>query len=185
MSDKDFFLERTDYMKKVTSLLFVFIACLLTPDIILACQCVAPVLDTEEDFRVSVATSLNRANTVFSGEVTEMDRFTIRFRVQDVWKGDFKEEVTLVTGNYLNAEGLLISSRCGDDFEMGKSYLVFARGSKDELRAERCSWTGVLNDADRVVWELDALRRMRITRWLPKAITFTAKSNTLVNLTRY
>jgi hypothetical protein len=168
-------------MKNVTFLLFVFITFLLTPERLLACQCIAPALDTEEDFRAAVSTSLNRADAVFSGEVTEMDRFTIKFRVQEVWKGDIKEEVTLVTGAYVDVGGLVVSSRCGPLFEVGKSYLVFARRPEGELQAERCSWTGLLSDSERVVWELDGIRRIGITLWLPKSATLTAKSNNSFN----
>ncbi|HEU0144056.1 MAG TPA: hypothetical protein VFQ47_04660 [Nitrososphaera sp.] len=168
-------------MKKVTFLIFVFLACLLTPEKLFACQCIAPVLDTEEDFRVAVSTSLNRADAVFSGEVAEMDRFTIKFKVQEVWKGDFKEEVTLGTGAYIGVGGLVVSSRCGPLFEVGKTYLVFARGPEGESQAERCSWTGILSDAERVVWELDGLRRIGTILWLSKASTIMAKSNNSLN----
>ena len=146
-------------MKKVTSLSFALIAVLLTPGSLLACQCVAPVLDTEEDFRAAVSDSLGRSDAVFSGEVIEADRFTIKFKVRELWKGEFKEEVTLITGAYVRADGLVVSSRCGPQFESGKSYLVFARGPGDQLQAERCPWTGDLGGAGRVVDELNRLRR--------------------------
>lgn len=171
-------------MKKVTFLLFLLISFLLTPEKLWACQCVAPVLETEDDFRLSVSTFLNRADAVFAGEVTEMDRFTIKFKALDVWKGDLKEEITLLTGAYIGLDGTIVSSRCGPQFEVGKSYLVFARGSKDELQAERCAWTGLLSDAERVVSELDAIRRIGTILSLPKSATITVKFNNSLNRTR-
>lgn len=170
-------------MKKFVFLVFTFIVIILIPERLLACQCVSPVLDTEEDFRVAVSTSINKADAVFSGEVIEMDRFVIKFKVQDMWKGDFEEEITLVTGDYINADGLIVSSRCGPLFELGKSYLVFARGSKDKFQAERCSWTGILSDAEKAVGLLDELRRIGTILWLPKSVTITAKSNISFNST--
>jgi hypothetical protein len=172
-------------MNKGASLLFAFIAFLLIPERLSACQCVAPKLDTEEDFRVSVSTSLNRADAVFSGEVTEIDRFKIKFKVQEVWKGDIKEEVTLVTGAYIDASGLVVSSRCGAPFEFGKSYLVFARGSEGGLQVERCSWTGILGEAGRVVGELDRLKQIESDSQLRKAIARGDSSLSWRNLTTH
>lgn len=156
-------------MKRSVFLLFALSAFLFYAESASACQCVAPSIDTEDDFRAAVAASLDRADAVFSGEVIEVDRFTIKFSVRETWKGDFRYVITLVTGTFIDSSGLFVSSRCGKQFEVGKSYLVFAVGPEISLQAERCSWTGILEDSGRVVDELDRLKQLDTASQLSKA----------------
>jgi hypothetical protein len=156
-------------MKKPAFILFAFTAFLINAESALACQCISPPINTEGEFRSSVAAALNGANAVFSGEVTEMDRLTMKFKVQKVWKGEFKDEFTLITGTVMTEDGLYISSRCDHQFELGESYLVFADGSNNRLKAAHCSWTGILGNAERVVGELDRLNQIETVSPLPNS----------------
>lgn len=144
-------------MKKVVILLSTLTAVLLSAGRAPACGCISPPLDTEEAFRTKVAADLEGADAVFSGEVVAEDPFRVKFKVRRVWKGDAGDELTLLTGTVMTEDGLYLSSRCEYHFTQGASYLVFAAGAEDNLKAAHCSLTGVLSRAERVAGELDRL----------------------------
>lgn len=106
---------------------------------VLACSCASPGIDTEEKFRAVVAKALNVASGVFCGKVVEMDTFTVKFSVEKVWKGDFKDELVMITGTAMTDDGSYVSSTCDYDFELNKKYLIFAHGAKDKLKTTKCS----------------------------------------------
>lgn len=66
-------------------------AILLSTENALACTCGYPQIDTEEKFRPAVATAVYGADAILSGKVVAMDRLTVKFKLEKVWKGDFKE----------------------------------------------------------------------------------------------
>ena len=83
-----------------------------------ACSCVMPPPPDQ---------ALNDASAVFSGEVIDISDNvkiingygkTIRFQVDESWKGIEDGEVAINTGNG--------GGDCGFEFEVGKSYLVYA-----------------------------------------------------------
>ncbi len=126
----------------------------------LASKCSRPPIDTEERFKATVAASLKGDDAIFSGEIIEMNKLTVKFKVEKVWKGDFKGELTMITGTVMIKEGVDLSDPEDYDFELGKKYLVFAHGPIDKLKATTCSWTGVLSELERFVKELDRMKRI-------------------------
>lgn len=149
-------------MKKITLLILTFAASLLSAENVLACTCGHPQIDTEEKFRAAVATAVNGADAIFSGKVVEMDSLTVKFKLEKVWKGNFKDanELTLLTGAVLTKDGRYKSTTCEYDFEVGEKYLVFGRGSEAKLTASKCSWTHILGKRKRFVNELDRLKQL-------------------------
>jgi len=95
---------------------------------------------------------------IFSGELIEMDGLTLKFKVERLWKGEFKDEVSMATGAIRSGDGFLLTSMCDYKFALGRKYLVFAHGSKDKLKASKCSWTGKLGERGRFTDELDRLK---------------------------
>ncbi|MBD7984383.1 hypothetical protein H9649_07315 [Sporosarcina sp. Sa2YVA2] len=83
-----------------------------------ACSCIMPPPPDQ---------ALNEANAVFSGEVIEItdnmklingNGRTVKFKVDESWKGIESGEVAITTGNN--------EADCGFPFEVGQSYLVYA-----------------------------------------------------------
>ena len=156
-------------MKKITLLLLSSTMILLCAENALACSCRFPKVDTEGKFRVLVAGALDSYEAVFSGEVIGVDKFVVKFKATTVWKGDFKTEITLVTGAEVSGDGLYLPAPCGYNFEQGVRYLVFADGPKGGLRASKCSWTNVLSERERFVNELNRLKQIERSPQPPKA----------------
>jgi len=145
-------------MKQVVIVSLIFFALLLNANGVMACSCLRSSINTEENFRREAATSLREADAVFSGEIVEMDNLTLKFKVERLWKGEFKDGVSIVTGAIRSGDGFILSSMCDYKFELGKKYLVYANGSKDKLKASKCSWTGILGERERFTNELDRLK---------------------------
>lgn len=97
------------------------------------------------------------AITVFSGEVITADTSRVRIKVEKIWKGDFKEEITLSTGarkiaaSRGSGEDLISVSTCDYRFEIGKKYLVFAKINEGKMLARRCGGTDLLEDSGRTI----------------------------------
>jgi hypothetical protein len=145
-------------MKQVIIVSLTFLAVLLSTKGASACSCLRPPINTEENLMRETATSLREADAVFSGETIEMDGLILKFKVERLWKGDFKDEVSMSTGAIRSGDGFLLSSMCDYKFELGRKYLVFAHGSKDKLKASKCSRTGILDERGKFTNELDRLK---------------------------
>ena len=134
-------------MKKIV--LFVFCFCflmLLFQENSFACSCaVAAPLPS---LRKQVSGARKESKAVFSGKVVEVNRnaqsqfITVKFKVENSWKGNITQEVSITTG--------LGSGDCGYSFEVGKSYLVYAYGSNENsLQTNICQRTGSLTDSSK------------------------------------
>ncbi|HEU0144158.1 MAG TPA: hypothetical protein VFQ47_05180 [Nitrososphaera sp.] len=169
-------------MKRFSSLLIVAIL-LLSFDTAFGCSCSSPWQDTpndtEEQFRSKVEGALKYTDFVFAAEVVEFKKpdlsvlhtnnknpfaelikLKIKFKVEQIWKGEDTEEIimravagTFSNGHKWNAVG------CGYYFEQGKKYLIYADGSKDKLSVHLCSRTKLLEAAEREVEILHSLKR--------------------------
>jgi hypothetical protein len=69
----------------------------------------------------------------------------VTFRVFRAWKGPRGRQLTVITP----------ASTCGVSFEQGAEYVVFATGTSDALRTDRCSPTSALAQAARSIRQLD------------------------------
>lgn len=118
-----------------------------------ACSCVASL----EPEKKQVQQAFTDSTAIFSGEVlaisesrADKNSLLVKFKVTKLWKGGSKNEITITT----NKE----SSMCGYRFEVGKKYLVYANGLKNELFVENCSrTTNISNNGD--VRHLNKLKR--------------------------
>jgi hypothetical protein len=176
-------------MKQVVIVFLMFMAVLLSTKGAVACSCLRPPINTEENLRTAVATSFREANAVFSGEVIEMDGLIVKFKVEKAWEGNVKDEVSIATGAVKSEDGFLLSSTCDYKFELGKKYLVFANGSKGKLKASKCSWTGILGERERFTNELERLKLQEAGSQPGKPVASLAyfvgaKSNNSFNRTR-
>lgn len=123
-----------------------------------ACVCGGVPRDlTDEEIRAWIVREFDESIAVFSGEVVEIDRFIVKFRVIRLWKGVPADEITMSTGTVRVDEHIARSSSCDYDFSLGSRYLVYARNFEAGLVAYKCTRTRALHFAERDVTELDDL----------------------------
>jgi Tissue inhibitor of metalloproteinase len=120
-----------------------------------ACSCVF----SPEPLKKQVQGAFSSAAVVFSGEVVEIkDSPTnkydvlVKLKVANVWKGEATREITINTAKD--------SAMCGYNFEVGKKYLVYAYGLKDNLSTTNCSRTSTFNPKGDIKY-LDKLKRKK------------------------
>lgn len=106
-----------------------------------ACGCAASLEPLEKQIQAAFVNS----EAVFSGKVVEVkespadeSKFIVKIKVAQSWKGAAKREIFITTAKE--------SSMCGYGFEIGKKYLVYANGLKDDPFVENCSRTAVFSD---------------------------------------
>lgn len=111
---------------------------------VFACSCELPLGNITVKQQVGKARKNSRA--VFMGEVLEVIRpedsysVIVKFRVDQIWKGKLRKELTLGTGTG--------GGDCGYRFEVGQRYLVYAYGSNEtSLSTNICQRTVPLKDA--------------------------------------
>jgi hypothetical protein len=106
-----------------------------------ACSCVS----LPESVKKQVKGAFSDSTAIFEGEVLEVSNFSknefelvVKIKVLNSWKGEQTGEITLTTAKF--------GSMCGYNFEVGKAYLIYANGSKNQLSAYLCSRTAVLSN---------------------------------------
>ena len=135
-------------MKKILLSFIVAAFVLLSAEQASACVCVLLENPTSEEVKARFTHELKEASVVFSGEVTHLDKFKVKFKVEKVWKGDTAEEITMLTGTKDNDDGTITISSCDYRFELGEKYVVYARGSGEKLRTYQCTGTGRMKDSE-------------------------------------
>jgi hypothetical protein len=131
-------------MKKFTFYLFAVFALMLFTNVeTRACSCL-PFGD--ESVAKQVARAKNDARVVFSGRVLEVIRnpekhqITVKIKAEKSWKGTVPRRVTITTASD--------SALCGYNFEVGKSYLIYAQGADAKnLQTNLCTRTAGIADA--------------------------------------
>ncbi|MFQ5595074.1 MAG: LysM peptidoglycan-binding domain-containing protein [Anaerolineae bacterium] len=125
-----------------TLLLVILVGLLLVnPTRLFACFCVPEKSPTDE---------LTRSTAVFAGRVTQIETSStpmwedvesvnVTLQVSRVWKGPLRTTLTVLTAR----QGI----DCGYEFEEDVEYLVYARGSGDNLTVWFCSRTRPLASA--------------------------------------
>lgn len=124
---------------------------------IYACSCFQP---DNETLTQRVGKAKNDARAVFSGRVLEIIRkpennqIAVKLRTEKLWKGNVSKQVTITTG--------ADSALCGYNFEVGKSYLIYAQGSNaNNLQTNLCTRTAELTAAKA---DIKVLGRAKILR---------------------
>ena len=104
-----------------------------------ACSCLPP---------PPAMDSLEQASAVFAGKVvkvnptpsqTNVEPIQVTFEISKVWKGELNK--TTIVRTAAN------SAMCGNYFEIGEKYLVYAYSDGEELMTNLCSRTARLKDA--------------------------------------
>lgn len=124
-----------------------------------ACVCIEPANLTPEEVRKNLIEEADWANVIFSGEVLSVDMMKVEFRVDRVWKGEDKKEITMSTGAKRTAEGEVSFSSCDYEFKVGEKYIVYAKMIKDNLQTAQCTGTRLYKNAGPRIDFLDELQR--------------------------
>jgi hypothetical protein len=142
-------------MKKLailSILLFVF----LPASHALGCVCFKR---TPKQLNAERLGDLSKAKVVFAGEVISLDTFRVKFRVDRLWKGQQRKEITMVTGAIDNGNGTVTTTTCDYVFKKGQIYLVWAYGPPERLRTDTCTRTALSEYAKTEMKALDDLTR--------------------------
>lgn len=121
------------------------------------CVCVLDPDPTPAKIRAARLDAFEKATAVFSGEVVSLDRLTVRFRADKIWKGGEAGEIVMLTGTRENSDGTVTSSSCDYGFKKGERYLVYAYGPRGELKTHSCSRTALLKHAEGEMEGLDEI----------------------------
>ena len=143
-------------MKKyIYILLFLPVLMLASVEMSYACSC----LLSPEPLKKQVQGAFSSSDAVFSGEVIEIKAsptneydVLVKLKINYVWKGESTREITIKTARD--------SSMCGYGFEVGKIYLVYAYGLKDDFSTTNCSRTATFSSKSDVKY-LDKLKRKK------------------------
>lgn len=127
-------------MKKYLLLLaFVFI--FFSAEKVFACSCLAR--DESNLVGQTVSENFRQATAIFTGRVLQVNRknnqpnVTVKLAVQKRWKGKISNEIKIVTA--------ADSAACGFNFEVGKTYLVYASETDGKLSTDICSRTALIS----------------------------------------
>jgi hypothetical protein len=162
-------------MKKIILMLFVFLN--LFAGTAFACGC-AGLADVSNEVIVSaIEKEFKASSIVFSGKVTASEYIPIiensegvkiraealifKFAVDERWKGDIGDEIIFPTSTrrYSDGSGSGGSNCVYSSFEVGKKYLIYAVGSKDNLTAHVCGRTKLIENAEKDIEELNWLKK--------------------------
>jgi hypothetical protein len=143
--------------KIILSILFSTLFVVFNASNVFACTCRLP--DLPESLEKEVGQAYENSSSVFIGKVTEtvedpnIHFITVKFKVEKTWNKKFQKEITLIT----DKDGSL----CSYNFEVGKKYLVYASGKKNNLSASTCSRTA-LAEANKDIAVLNKTRKPEI-----------------------
>jgi hypothetical protein len=94
--------------------------------------------------------------------------FTVKFKVNRIWKGQESEEIKMLTGTKDNGDGTFTSSSCDYSFSKGQKNLVYAYGPPEELKTHACCRTVLLKYAEEEMRGLDEITPQRAVGEVPK-----------------
>jgi hypothetical protein len=129
-----------------------------------ACVCIEFPNPTPEQVRKRLIEEADWANVIFSGEVLSVDTLKVKFKVDRVWRGEYKNEITMSTGAKRAKEGNVSFSSCDYEFKAGEKYIVYAKMIGDDLQTSKCTGTGLLKNAESRIDFLDELKQKKNRR---------------------
>ena len=154
-----------------------------------ACGCPA----RSKDITKEVTEEFNKSSLVFSGKVAvakwipiteenasgsriKAEVLTLKFAVDNWWKGKTKNQVIWRTSNirYPDLNLGMSGSNCEFSFDLGRKYLVYASSIKGKLVASVCGGTTRIENADNDIQELLKLKEVK-TKNLPKRLLNSLK----------
>jgi len=152
------------------------------------CVCMFEPNITPERIKAQRLEAFEKATVVFLGEVVWLDRLTIKFKVDRIWKGPEAEDITMQTGTKDNGDGTFTSSSCDYGFSRGQNYLVYAYGPANELKTHACSRTALLKYAEEEMKALDEITPHKSPKAEPRPsqtnLQIRTKSNKRLERTR-
>jgi len=151
-------------MKNIRLLIAVVVMMLAGSASASACVCDLPL--KRVSLKKAVTKAKSEAAVVFSGQVIELDDFTVKFKIERVWKGAPAEEIVMSTGAGKADGGEIIVSDCAYRFRPGEKYLVYAYGSGGKLQTHKCTRTAELERAGE---DMAMLERLSPSKKKPKA----------------
>jgi hypothetical protein len=126
-----------------------------------ACQCYLPDYDKSEEQRISeefkdsIAVFEGKVKSIFDFHTNDRSQSERRviFTVTKAWKGVNSKEVLILTG--------FGGGDCGYEFEVGKSYLVYAGGSPQQLGTTICHRTSSIQYAYKDLHVLKKIAKLK------------------------
>ena len=172
-------------MKRIIFSSFAVLFALLFIQIdVYACGCPG----RSKDITKEVAEEFNKSSLVFSGKVVEAkwipiteenasgsrikaEVLTLKFAVDNWWKGKTKNQIIWRTSNirYPDSSLGMIGSNCEFSFDLGRKYLVCASSINGRLVASVCGGTTRIENADKHIQELQKLKEVK-TKNVPKRL---------------
>ncbi len=141
-----------------------------------ACGCPA----RSKDITKEVAEEFNKSSLVFSGKVVEAkwipiteenasgsrikaEVLTLKFAVDNWWKGKTKNQVIWRTSSirYPDLNEGRTGSNCEFSFDLGRKYLVYAANLNGNLTADVCGGTTRIENAESDIKELQKLQEVK------------------------
>jgi hypothetical protein len=149
-------------MKKATLVLLISSTFILfLPSLAYGCGCGLQPNQTPEQAKAAFLKEFNNAAMVFSGEVVEVNLFEAKFKVEMIWKGEGKDEITMwLMGK--NNKGEYVMTSCDFPFRMGGKYLVYGYLEEGKLRTSVCSRTVSMMYAEHRLKELNEITQPQI-----------------------
>ncbi len=145
--------------------LIIAVTIILSPlfyNIALGCSCPTIVINpTREQIKSARLRDFDRAVTVFSGEVIELEPNKAKFKVKEIWKGDLVDEIVMVI-HLKKDNGVYVRTSCDYHYKLGEKYLVYAYGTGDELNAHGCTRTTGFKNAERFEEEMKGLNEIKL-----------------------
>ncbi len=113
--------------------------------------------NTDEKFKKTVSRLVSVSDFVFAGTLVEENNTQLIFKVENVWKGDFKDSITFYFPHNVtdDKEFEYFIDSCQFNFELGKSYLVYANATINGLSVSKCGRTNFLDKSQRDIDELN------------------------------
>ena len=143
-------------MNKIIFAIFLFaIFTFLNASNVLACSCVP---QGSESIETQVKQAYTNSAAVFVGEVVEVvkkpDGYSVEVKFRNVksWKSELQDKITISTG-----QG---SGDCGYKFEVGKKYLVYADGERNNLKTNICTRTSAF-ESNKDVAFLNKIKKIK------------------------
>jgi hypothetical protein len=149
-------------MNKATLVLLISISFVLfSHSSAYGCLCGLEPNQTPEKAKAAFLKEFDNAAMVFSGEVVELSLFEAKFKVEKIWKGEGKDEITMWLRGKDN-KGEYVTTSCDFEFRKGEKYLVYAYLAEGKLRTHVCTPTMSMMKAEHMLKELNEIKQPEI-----------------------
>ena len=151
------------HLTKQKIIISVVICLFLIPINVFACSCVS---SPDESVSDAVKKAAKQSTMIFAGKFLGYEyrkgisqRYADKpidyetqvsvFQIERGWKGETTSKMFLATDRIKYVDGTESHSSCDYSFKEGKTYLIYAYGKENELRANYCSRTRLMTKAEK------------------------------------